>query len=310
MKTSSIIIFGYDELLLASIDFFEQSDSKIAAVVVPSNRKDPRAMQVRELVEQKGLVTLEQPSKKDSDKFLTRLRELKPDVIFVWSYPMILRQEIIDIPKNAAVNLHFGLLPEYRGVNGIRWALLNGESTTGVTLHYIDSGIDTGDIIARVSFPIEPPDDIRSLMIKSRTAGLHVLKQCWTAVETGNVTATPQNESKAAYYSAAMNPSEIVDWSKPALQIHNLIRASVAPLPGVYSLVGGKKIKFKRSIVTDRPTGEFCPGTVIEVNQMGITVATFDEALLITEAEYDGNPVAKHELASLGLSSGKVLENE
>lgn len=308
MKPLSITIFGYDELLLAAIDFFENSDSKIAAVVFPSNLKDPRAMKVRELVEQKGLVTLEQPPVASNEAFKSSLRKLKPDAIFVWSYPMILSQEIIDIPKNGAVNLHFGLLPEYRGVNGIRWALLNGEPTTGVTLHYMDAGIDTGDIIARVSFPIEPTDDIRSLMIKSRTAGLHVLKQCWPAVETGTVTATPQDDKKAGYYSAAMSPSEILDWSKTSLEIHNLIRASVTPLAGVYSIVNGKKLQMKRSIIVDHTKGEFSPGMVVDVNEIGIVVATSDGSLLVTDVEYDGNTVANHKLVNLGLTSGRVLE--
>src|SRR5690606_17203852 len=110
------------------------------------------------------------------------------DLVFVWSYPMILPREVIEIPRLGCINLHMGLLPQYRGVNGLKWALLNGEIETGVTLHYMDEGIDTGDMLARVSFPITDGDDLVSLMRKARHAGIHLLKNTWRGIADGTAT--------------------------------------------------------------------------------------------------------------------------
>ena len=114
--------------------------------------------------------------------------------------------EVIKIPRLGAVNLQIGLLPEYRGVNGIGLAVINGESETGITLHFMDSGIDTGDIISGASSPIAPKDDILSLMIKSRAAGSELLNKNWKQIVTGAASAKPQDDSKAGDYSAKKCP--------------------------------------------------------------------------------------------------------
>src|SRR5262249_49491316 len=149
-----------------------------------------------------------QPPTNKRSEFVSAIRRVSPDLILVWSYPMILPKEIIEIPRYGCVNVHLGLLPEYRGVNGIRWALLNGEDKTRATLHFMDAGIDSGDMIARAAFPIMPEDDILSLMQKSKIAGLRVLENSWAAIASGNVQTMPQDESKANYYSSKMAPPE------------------------------------------------------------------------------------------------------
>lgn len=309
MPRPNLIVFGYDELLLASLDFFAKTDARISAVVFPSNRTDWRANKIREIVAEKGFLMLEQPPRKEIAGFAEKLRRFKPDLIYVWSYPMILPAEILKSPKRGCVNLHFGLLPEYRGVNGVRWALLNGEEKTGVTLHLMDGGIDTGDILARVSFPITDADDILSLMKKSKMAGLHLLENCWQQIASGKAHAIPQNESQARYFSGKMSALETIDWSKPNVEIHNLIRASAFPLAGVCSFWNGRKLVFRKSVLIGepRPTEEF--GSIEKIDSGGVEIATGRGNLLVTEIEIGGSALRGAELTALGLKVGGKFQD-
>lgn len=308
MKNTRIVIFGYDELLIASLDFFSEA-AKVSAVIFPSTRNDWRAAKVRQIVNDRGHTSLEQPPKAEENEFAEKLSAISPDLIFAWSYPMILSDKILAIPRSGCINLHMGLLPEYRGVNGIRWALLNGEEKTGVTLHYMDSGIDTGDIIARVAFPITAEDDILSLMKKSKMAGLHLLKNCWPQISSGEVHAAPQDESVAKYYSSEMAPSEIIDWSRSNIQIHNLIRASVAPFPGVHTFCSANGLDIKRSVILDSIGSAGAAGTVEKIDDDGVEIATGAGNLLVTEIEIEGLPAPISKLSELGCTVGTQLRN-
>ena len=310
MKQPKTIVFGYDELLLAGLEFFAQAKARVEAVVFPSNRTDRRAAEIRRIVKEKGFSTLEQPLRGKIDEFAENLRRLEPDLFFVWSYPMILPAKIIEIPKNGALNLHLGLLPEYRGVNGVRWALINGESATGVTLHLIDAGVDTGPIVTRGAYPIAPEDDFRTLLIKSRAAGLHLLKHVWPQIAAGRIGATRQDESKARYYSAAMDPGERIDWSRPNVEIHNLIRASVLPLGGVGAQWKGRRLIVRKSAPVDGDEPGARPGTVAKIDERGVEVVTGRGRLLLTAIEIDERRVSPAELSAMGLAAGIRFQND
>jgi methionyl-tRNA formyltransferase len=299
-----VIVFGYDQLMLTSLDALSEAGAEVIAAVFPRVRQDPRANAIREEVSSRGMETIEQPRKGEIDRFVASINALRPDVIFVWSYPMILSRELIEIPPLGCINLHMGLLPQYRGVNGLKWALLNGETQTGVTLHYIDEGIDTGDMISRVSFPIGDEDDIVSLMKKARFAGIHLMKNIWPQLVEGTVRAMPQNEADAGYYSAAMEPPREIDWSRSAREIHNRIRASARPFEGVYTLWGAKQMVLRRSEPDDLPADKI-PGTVLAVGDDGFTVATGAGRLVVKEVEVDGITIP--ESGPLGIKPGSRL---
>jgi methionyl-tRNA formyltransferase len=308
MGSPNVIVFGYDELLLASMEFISGTQTTVSAVVFPSNRKDRRANKIREEVAERGLDILEQPPAREIGPFKNELQEKKPDLILVWSYPMILPKEVIDIPLRGCVNVHMGLLPQYRGVNGVRWALLNGEQETGVTMHYMDEGIDTGDMISRVSFPIAQEDDILSLMKKSRIAGLHLLKNTWPQIEAGTVQRMPQDESQAGYYSAAMEPAAVIDWSKPAVEIHNLIRASVRPFAGAHTTYGNRHVRVKRSEPGKaRDSNEERPGSILGIAADGAEVVTGKGTLKLIEIEADEEVLQGSRMAEMGIEVGDVL---
>ena len=221
--TSKIVIFGYDELLLSSLKIAEKHKAKIEAVVFPSNRiKDSRAKQIKDIVSSQGHQILIQPPRKKIASFVEELNRIAPDFILVWSYSMILPEAIIEVPKYGCLNVHMGLLPEYRGANGIQRALINGESKTGVTLHYMDSGVDTGTMVTRGDYPISNEDDIVSLMIKSKYAGELLLDRSWESIINGKASRIEQDESKANYYPPLPDEERKIDWDRSGKEIYNL----------------------------------------------------------------------------------------
>jgi len=309
MARPNIVVFGYDELLTDSLDFLRQAGNRISAVVFPSNRTDWRANKIREIVREKGFLTLEQPPKKESAEFVKKLRRIKPDVIYVWSYPMILPPAILEIPKYGCVNVHMGLLPEYRGINGVRWALLNGEPKTGVTIHFMDAGIDTGDIISQVSFPIEADDDILSLMIKSRQAGFRLLETCWRQIASGKARGVPQDESRACTYRSDTASPASIDWSKSNIEIHNLIRASAKPFPGVFTFWNKRQLVIRKSLPVDHREKTEAFGYIAGIDQNGIEITTGSGNLRVTRIESEDRILSPSEFENFGLKIGDRFEN-
>lgn len=308
MARPNVVVFGYDELLLESLEFLSQTRTRVSAVVFPFNKTDWRANEIRRIVKEKGFLILEQPPRGEISEFTQKLSRLKPDLIYVWSYPLILPEEILEIPKFGCVNVHLGLLPEYRGVNGVRWALLNGEQTTGVTIHFMDAGIDTGDIIARVSFPILPTDDILSLMKKSKRAGLFLLENSWAQIAAGKAVGIPQDASKAALYTAKMSVFENIDWSRSNVEIHNLIRASVLPFPGVFTFWNEHKLFIRKSSPVETFAERSGIGNIEKIDARGIEVTTGSGNLLITKIEFEDNLIPLTELRNFGLKVGSSFQ--
>jgi methionyl-tRNA formyltransferase len=200
------------------------------------------------LSEAHGLPLLLQPRAGDAAyaNFARRLRELTPDLLIVNSYAMVLRPDILAIPRFGAINVHGALLPGYRGANPTEWALINGERETGVTIHAIDAGIDTGPILAQRKVPIRFEDtwlDVRQ-RVGEATDGL--LAETLPGILAGGVQLSAQEESVARHWRRRTAEDGRFDWSQPAIDIYNLVRALVAPHPG--ASVGGEAIRERMSV--------------------------------------------------------------
>ena len=153
------------------------------------------------------------------------------DFIFSFQYDQIINQEVIDVPKYGAINLHFSPLPKYRGVSPIAWALINNEKTYGVTLHYMDPGIDTGDIISQELFEIESIKNARELYDKCEELGTILFKKSLKKLLNGNFKRVAQDNSEGIYYSKNsidFNKSEI-EFNKSTFMLYNWIRAFIFP---------------------------------------------------------------------------------
>jgi methionyl-tRNA formyltransferase len=311
MTTASVIVFGYGELVLAALDTLLEMESNVVAVVTPSNRTGPDVQLARDYAAARGLLVLEQPPRKQIGNFVKELQFLAPDVILVWSYSMILPPAVINIPRLGCVNMHGGLLPEYRGGHVLQWAIINGEPETGVTLHFMDEKIDAGAVIAESRFRIEAEDDAATIRTRLKAAGQNLLQNYWRQILNGTAPILPQDESRARYHRLRTADDGLISWSQTAVQIHNLVRALVTPWPGAFTFWQGKKlIVYGAVAIKAPPLRRQMPGTVSEINESGLSVFCGQGELLIVSAEIDGQLLGPRELQQIGIAHGEILGGE
>jgi len=203
---------------------------------------------LEEFARRREVRLLVQPKHNSSQypRFVDEVRTLDPDLILVNSYSMRVGAELLGLPRLGCVNVHGGLLPEYRGSNPIQWALLNDEGETGVTIHYMTEEFDQGDIIARQAVPICFEDtwlDIRARLERATDA---LLEQEVPKILSGTNARLPQDESRARYYRRRSAEDGRVEWHRPVRDIYNLIRALVKPHPGAFYDLHSQRVVLDR----------------------------------------------------------------
>ncbi|EIC85478.1 bifunctional UDP-4-amino-4-deoxy-L-arabinose formyltransferase/UDP-glucuronic acid oxidase ArnA [Serratia sp. M24T3] len=201
--------------------------------------------------------------------WVSRIRELQPDVIFSFYYRNMLSEEILSLAPNGGFNLHGSLLPRYRGRAPVNWALLNGETETGVTLHKMVKRPDAGDIVGQQVVSITPQDTALTLHGKVRDAAQALLQHYLPVMKKGEITLTPQDESQASYFGRRTAADGEIHWHKSATEINNLIRAVTEPYPGAFTYLGQRKMTVWRANVVDKQHDKQ-PGTVISAEPLVI----------------------------------------
>ena len=303
---SRVIVFGYGEPALAALDTFAALSVAPVAVVVPGNRAGAAVDTVSAEARRRGYPVLVQPPRKAIAPFLSDVRDLHPDFLFVWSYTMLLPSELTSLAARSAINLHGAKLPQYRGGHALNWTLINGERETAATLHVIDAGVDTGAVFAERRVPIEGDDDITSVHRKVIVAGAALLREWWPRIERGDAVAMPQDESQARHYRMRTADDGRVDWTQSSEQVRNLVRALTAPWPGAFADVSGTRVVFRR--VTPVLTGHGVrPGTVVNGDDGSLAIATATGAVRIDAAEINGVAASRVDLHAAGLREGAQL---
>uniref|UniRef100_UPI0036DA1899 bifunctional UDP-4-amino-4-deoxy-L-arabinose formyltransferase/UDP-glucuronic acid oxidase ArnA n=1 Tax=Photorhabdus sp. RM322S TaxID=3342825 RepID=UPI0036DA1899 len=196
--------------------------------------------------------------------WIERIREMKPDVIFSFYYRDMLSEDILSLASAGAFNLHGSLLPKYRGRAPINWAILHGETETGVTLHKMVLKPDAGDIVAQHKVTITETDTSLILHGKIREAAEKLLDQVLPQIKAGTYTATPQDEKQATYFGRRIAADGEIDWGKSATEINNLIRAVTEPYPGAFTFLGERKMTIWRVSVLNKAHNKQ-PGTILSV---------------------------------------------
>lgn len=218
--------------------------------------------------------------------WVARIRDLQPEIIFSFYYRKLVSKEILEIPPHGALNLHGSLLPEYRGRSPINWALVNGEKGTGVTLHYMVSRADAGDIVARKAFSITDDDTALSLFGKAEEATGELLDEVLPLIKAGTAPRTPQDHSQATKFGGRKPEDGKIDWNRPAASIRNLVRAVTHPYPGAFTFQSDRKLFIWEAKTAPNPAG-LPPGTVLSTDPL--TVACGEEAISIVQAQPEGS---------------------
>ncbi len=238
---------------------------------------------VAELASSKG-IELCAPEDPNHPLWIERIRKMAPDYIFSFYYRNLLGKELLSIPKKGAFNLHGSLLPKYRGRVPVNWAVLNGEKETGVTLHRMTEKPDAGEIVAQEKFAIGDNDTALEVHNNATLAAAKLLKKTLPLFKKGTFKLTKQDDKRATYFGGRKASDGLIDWSKSAGEIRNLIRAVTRPYPGAFSFLGEKKYLFWAATEV-KNAGKALPGTILSTDPL--TVACGKGALRVDYAQLE-----------------------
>lgn len=227
-----------------------------------------------------------QPRKVREPENIEELRKYQADVIVVVAFGQILPKEILELTPYGCINVHASLLPSYRGAAPIQWAVINGETVSGVTTMQMDEGLDTGDMLLKTEVPLEPEETGGSLHDKLAAAGASLCVRTLKALEEGTVTPKKQGESPTAYASMLKKEMGEIRWEEPAISIERLIRG-LNPWPSAYTGWQDKTMKIWEAEVLEEDSGQE-PGTVVRVDKDGFLVQTGKGLLKVTALQIPG----------------------
>jgi methionyl-tRNA formyltransferase len=284
-----IVFGGTPDVAIPSLDALADSRHELVAVVTrpdaPSGRgKKLTASPVAQRAAELGIEVLK-PQRPRDEEFVTRLTELAPDCCPVVAYGALLPQRVLEIPRHGWVNLHFSLLPAWRGAAPVQHAILAGDQITGATTFRIVLELDGGPILATVSEPIRPDDTAGDLLHRLSLSGARLLVETLDGIEDGTLTATPQPETDAQVsYASKINVEYArIDWTQSADVLDRLIRAC-APAPGAWTTFRGERFKINSARISD---AVLAPG-VLQISKRAVRVGTATQALELDEIQAQG----------------------
>ena len=278
MKKSTIIFFGSSELSAAVLTKLNQ-EFDIALVVAPQN-PTPVAEVAKNLE-----LTLSKPLKLRDPDFYNQVASLNADLFVVVAYGKIIPQELLDLPKKGAINIHGSLLPKYRGASPIQSALANGDSKTGISIMLMDAQMDHGPVLTEAEVEIDKADNYVSLENKLSTLAVNEINQTISAYLTGSIFASEQDEALATYCKIITKEDGKINWTKSARDIYNLSRA-YSKWPGIWTTFQGKNLKITACLPIDSNEKK-AAGEVYQQEEK-ILVSTGNGALEILELQLEG----------------------
>ncbi len=283
-----IIFMGGHNLGKQTLQKLIDKGKNIVAVV--TNTEDEWYRGVDEIARENGLLLFENVNI-NSAEFIKSVEQLNPDLIVVVNFSQILKQQIIGIPKKGCINTHASLLPDYRGRAPLNWAIINGEKRVGVTVHYIETGIDTGDIIIQAPVVVEEDDYIENVLMKVTSIYPDVVNNAVDLIVEDKVIGKKQDISKGSYFGKRTASDGEIDWTKDARQIFNLIRAVSRPYPGAFSYIGdnSRVVIWRTELIDQTELQKSLPnGCILKVDTNHLLVKAKNKNLLITEYEIMG----------------------
>lgn len=292
-----IVFMGTPEFAVASLDLIHHSNHQVVAVVTAPDKPAGRGlkMQFSEVKEYAlaNNIPILQPEKLKSPQFLDQLKTLNADVFVVVAFRM-LPVEVFTIPPKGTFNIHGSLLPQYRGAAPIHWAVINGETTTGVTSFFLNQEIDKGDIINSKQLEIGFQENTGDIYQKLKQLGAELAVETLNQIETDAVMPLAQSnlENNSLKPAPKLNKENtLIDWNKPVLEIYNLIRG-LAPAPTAYTRIKNLQgeilvIKcYKAEIIYQKNSKKV--GTIITDNRKILTICCADYQISLLEMQLQG----------------------
>lgn len=296
------LFMGTPDFAATILNKIIHSEHELLGVVTQPDKPKGRSRElsfspVKELALEHN-IKVYQPVKVKEAEFLNTLAELKPDAILVAAFGQILPKALLEIPKFGCINVHASLLPKYRGAAPIQYSILDGEEETGITIMYMDVGIDTGDIILQERLPIAKDETGGSLFDKMAVLGGELLLKALKQLEEGSAVRIPQDDEKATYVKVIDKEMGKLDFNEPAVKLERMVRG-LNPWPSAYTFLDGKTLKLWKTEVeyaaanvsgTDLKSNysDAAPGEIVELHKDSFVIKTGEGLLVVKELQLEG----------------------
>lgn len=282
------VFMGTPEFALPTLQGLLAAGCHMVGVYTQPDRPSGRGRKllpppVKVLAEKKGLRVF-QPLKLRQPEVVEELRELKPDLIVVVAYGQILPKSVLDIPRFGCINVHASLLPAYRGAAPINKAVMDGAEESGVTTMFMDVGLDTGDMLVKRRTWIGPEETAGELHDRLALLGQEAMEETLRRLCAGQLERVPQDDAASSYAPMLKKEDGLIDWSRPATEIHNQVRG-LDPWPGGFTYLDGEVLKLAE---TSAGPGSGAPGEVLSSGTEGVQVACGEGVLQIRALQLPG----------------------
>ncbi|MBR3785100.1 MAG: methionyl-tRNA formyltransferase [Firmicutes bacterium] len=285
-----VVFMGTPDFAVPVLDAIIKAGHEVGYVITQPDKAKNRGKKVlftpvKELAVANDIQVLQPDKIKESPETMELLKAYEPDIAVVVAYGQIIQKELLDLPKYGCVNVHASLLPKLRGASPIHHAILQGEEETGVTIMQMAEGLDTGDMLTKVSLPI---GDMNCEALHDRLAalGAELLVETLPMIAAGEVVPVPQDDEKSSYAGLISKKDGVIDFQKTPEEIERQIRA-FDPWPGAYCTYKGETMKLWKAECPDKPC-DSAPGTIVNVSDAGIDICCGGRLLRATEIQMPG----------------------
>lgn len=301
-----IVFMGTPQVAAATLEQLLQGPDPVVGVVTQPDRpagrgQKPSTSPVRRVAEG-GSIPVVAPEKIRNPEFLETLKTWNPQIIVVVAYGRILPATILDLAPHGCLNVHYSLLPKYRGAAPAAWTIINGEETGGVTTMRLVEKMDAGPIYLQEAVTLAPDETTASLQAKLTPVGARLLLETIRRLKEGSLTPQSQNEAEATFAPMIKKEDGLIDWSQPALLVERCVRG-FTPWPSAYTHLRGKLLKIHRAKVITT-TKEGIPGEIIRADHNGFWVATGSGVLGLEEVQLEN----KKRLPGVEFTKGARIE--
>ena len=285
----NIVFMGTPDLAVESLKELIKNHNVLAVISQPDKPKGRGKKLVNTPVRQfaldNGIEKIYQPEKIKDEEIIKQLESLNADLFVVVAYGQILSEKVLNIPKYGCINVHGSLLPKYRGAAPIQWSIINGEEKTGVTIMYMEKGLDSGDMILKEEIDIDKKETYKTLHDKMSIVGARALIKAIEFIETGKVDAKKQDHSQATYAPMITKEMGHINWDNTSKDIINLIRG-INPMPMAYTIYKDEIFKVSEAEEVLGYDGKI--GEIVSIEKEGFVVKTKDTSVIIKEMQAKG----------------------
>lgn len=304
----NIMFMGTPEFACVSLRKLVESGYNVTSVVTTEDKPRGRGHKMTHPdvyleAEKLNIKNIYQPLNLKKENFEDILKAENPDAIVVVAYGKLLPAYVLDYPRYGCINVHGSLLPKYRGAAPMQWALIDGEEETGVTTMYMDTGLDTGDMLLKASIKLSEDDNFGTVHDKLAALGADLLVETLVKIEKGNIERIPQGETTTAYAKMITKDLTCISWDNDAVTISNLIRG-ITPFPKASCIFADKNLKILKAKAIDGVAEGEC-GEIYSVNDDSFDVICNNGTLLRV---FEIQPEAKKQMTVSQYLAGNVIE--